>query len=92
MKTISHIFFCYQNVFIIFREEKGIPLDSGSSTTSSTNVNPLNGTPYTKNYFNLLEKRTQLPVFEYREDFMRLLAEHQCIVLVGETGSGLKSF
>lgn len=29
-----------------------------------------------------------LPVFEYRAEFMRLLAESQCIVLVGETGSG----
>lgn len=27
-------------------------------------------------------------MFEYRADFMRLLAENQCIVLVGETGSG----
>lgn len=29
-----------------------------------------------------------MPVFEYKADFVRLLAEHQCIVLVGETGSG----
>lgn len=43
---------------------------------------------YTPNYHNLLKKRVLLPVFEYRSDFMRLLAEHQCIVLVGETGSG----
>lgn len=27
-------------------------------------------------------------MFEYRSDFMSLLAQHQCIVLVGETGSG----
>lgn len=71
-----------------FREEKGIPVDLGTQSSVSANINQLNGTPYTQNYFNLLKKRTQLPVFEYREDFMRLLAEHQCIVLVGETGSG----
>lgn len=29
-----------------------------------------------------------MPVFEYRADFMRLMNDHQCIVLVGETGSG----
>lgn len=39
-------------------------------------------------YFELLRKRSTLPVWEYREEFMRLLAENQAIVLVGETGSG----
>lgn len=51
-------------------------------------MNPLTGQVYSVNYQNLLRKRITLPVFEYRSDFMRLLAEHQCIVLVGETGSG----
>lgn len=79
------------NLYIYFficktREEKGIPIDSGTTSTSSANVNPLNGQLYTANYHNLLKKRVLLPVFEYRSDFMRLLAEHQCIVLVGETG------
>uniref|UniRef100_A0A2M3Z2W7 RNA helicase n=1 Tax=Anopheles braziliensis TaxID=58242 RepID=A0A2M3Z2W7_9DIPT len=50
--------------------------------------NPLNGMPYSQNYYNLYKKRITLPVFEYKTDFMRLLSEHQCIVLVGETGSG----
>lgn len=75
-------------------------LDSGASTSGSSNMvptgtaasngktNPMNGIPYTQNYFNLYKKRITLPVFEYRADFMRLLSEHQCIVLVGETGSG----
>lgn len=44
--------------------------------------------PYTPRYHELYKKRTTLPVFEYRTDFMRLLSQHQCIVLVGETGSG----
>lgn len=39
-------------------------------------------------YQNLYKKRITLPVFEYQADFMRLLSQHQCIVLVGETGSG----
>ncbi|XP_065090791.1 putative pre-mRNA-splicing factor ATP-dependent RNA helicase PRP1 [Ochlerotatus camptorhynchus] len=81
------------------REEKGM-YDSGASTSGNSNllssgaaasngkVNQLNGVPYTQNYFNLYKKRITLPVFEYRTDFMRLLSEHQCIVLVGETGSG----
>lgn len=51
-------------------------------------LNPYNGLPYTPRYHELYKKRVNLPVFEYRADFMRLLAGHQCIVLVGETGSG----
>ena len=30
----------------------------------------------------------QLPVWEYQEKFLDLLAKHQTICLVGETGSG----
>ena len=29
-----------------------------------------------------------LPVWEYREKFLELLNKNQCLVLVGETGSG----
>lgn len=70
-----------------FREERGI----STTVTTSTNVgskNPYTGLPYTQKYHELFRKRIGLPVFEYRADFMRLLSEHQCIVLVGETGSG----
>ncbi|CAK9795091.1 ATP-dependent RNA helicase DHX15 homolog [Anthophora plagiata] len=71
----------------------------GSTTANSTNapstapknqvqLNPYTGLPYTPRYHEFYKKRITLPVFEYRADFMRLLAQHQCIVLVGETGSG----
>lgn len=59
-----------------------------TSTAPPGTINPLNGSVYTQNYHNILKKRVLLPVFDYRSDFMRLLSEHQCIVLVGETGSG----
>ncbi|KAH8252985.1 hypothetical protein KR032_002982 [Drosophila birchii] len=51
-------------------------------------MNPLTNKPYSQRYQNLYKKRISLPVFEYQADFMRLLSQHQCIVLVGETGSG----
>lgn len=58
------------------------------STTSRANtVNPLTTRVYTQKYHTLYRKRILLPVFEYRSDFMRLLAENQCIVLVGEVYS-----
>ncbi|XP_030381709.1 putative pre-mRNA-splicing factor ATP-dependent RNA helicase PRP1 isoform X1 [Scaptodrosophila lebanonensis] len=51
-------------------------------------INPYTMKPYSQRYQNLYKKRITLPVFEYQADFMRLLNQHQCIVLVGETGSG----
>ncbi|XP_017132887.1 ATP-dependent RNA helicase DHX15 homolog isoform X1 [Drosophila gunungcola] len=51
-------------------------------------MNTLTNKPYSQRYQNLYKKRIALPVFEYQADFMRLLSQHQCIVLVGETGSG----
>lgn len=65
-----------------------MPVPTVSTQAANASINPLTGLPYTAKYHELYRKRITLPVFEYRADFMRLLAEHQCIVLVGETGSG----
>ncbi|KRX23137.1 putative pre-mRNA-splicing factor ATP-dependent RNA helicase DHX15 [Trichinella nelsoni] len=50
--------------------------------------NPLTGLPNSENYFQLLEKRKHLPIFEYHDKFMEMLRQNQILVLVGETGSG----
>ncbi|EEC48810.1 predicted protein [Phaeodactylum tricornutum CCAP 1055/1] len=36
----------------------------------------------------ILEGRTKLPVYAYREEFLAAVKEHQILILVGETGSG----
>lgn len=51
-------------------------------------TNKLTGKPYSKRWYQILETRKKLPVWEYRDTFLRLLEENQTIVLVGETGSG----
>jgi pre-mRNA-splicing factor ATP-dependent RNA helicase DHX15/PRP43 len=43
---------------------------------------------YSQRYFDILAKRKTLPVFEYKDKFMKMLDENNTIVLVGETGSG----
>ena len=48
----------------------------------------LTGLPFSPRYFELFRKRIGLPVWEYQDKFLDLLARHQCICLVGETGSG----
>ena len=51
-------------------------------------INPFNGKLFTDKYFEILKKRIELPVWEYREKFMEGMKEHKAFVLVGETGSG----
>jgi len=55
---------------------------------SAQGINPYTGMPHTQKYYEIFRKRVGLPVWEYREKFFTLLKENQCIVLVGETGSG----
>lgn len=51
-------------------------------------INPFNGKLFTDRYFDILKKRIELPVWEYREKFLDSMKEYQAFVLVGETGSG----
>jgi len=50
--------------------------------------NPLTGNPYSAKYHAILEKRINLPAWEARKDFLKLIKRNQTVVLVGETGSG----
>lgn len=51
-------------------------------------TNPFTNLPHTPRYYEILKKRLQLPVWEYRERFTEILMKNQSFVLVGETGSG----
>lgn len=51
-------------------------------------VNPFTGKPYSQKYYQILEKRKQLPIWEQKEEFFAVMDKHQVVVLVGETGSG----
>lgn len=51
-------------------------------------INPFTNLPHTPRYYEILKKRLQLPVWEYRESFTDILMRNQSFVLVGETGSG----
>lgn len=41
-----------------------------------------------KKALSMEETRKSLPIYEYREQFLAALADHQILVIVGETGSG----
>jgi len=51
-------------------------------------LNPFTGLPFTPRYYEIFRKRSQLPVWEYKERFSDMVNKNQTIVLVGETGSG----
>ncbi|KAK9866336.1 hypothetical protein WJX84_010224 [Apatococcus fuscideae] len=51
-------------------------------------VNPFTGRPYSARYFDILAKRKGLPVWQARDDFIKMLNQSQTTILVGETGSG----
>ncbi|XP_053556259.1 ATP-dependent RNA helicase DHX15-like [Bombina bombina] len=51
-------------------------------------INPFTNLPHTPRYYDILKKRLQLPVWEYKERFTDILVRNQSFVLVGETGSG----
>lgn len=51
-------------------------------------INPWNGRPYSAKFYEILEKRKTLPVWQQKEEFLKALKESQSLILVGETGSG----
>ena len=55
---------------------------------SQQQINPFTNLPHTARFYDILKKRLQLPVWEYKETFNDILLRHQSFVLVGETGSG----
>ena len=61
---------------------------TGGNARPGIKMNPHTALPYTPRYFDLFRKRITLPVWEYQDKFLDILAKHQCICLVGETGSG----
>src|SRR3989338_5057821 len=50
--------------------------------------NPLTGKAWSSRFREILEGRSRLPAYRDRNKFTRLLAKHDCLVVVGETGSG----
>jgi len=63
-------------------------LDGGPAKQVKVDINPLTGLPYTRRFYELLERRQRLPTWSAREELLKLIQRHQAVVLAGETGSG----
>lgn len=55
---------------------------------SKSGTNPYTARPYSTRYYDILDKRTGLPVWQAKDDFIKMVQNHQTTILVGETGSG----
>ncbi|PNH02405.1 putative pre-mRNA-splicing factor ATP-dependent RNA helicase [Tetrabaena socialis] len=56
--------------------------------TDATTSNFLTGHPYSQRYYDILEKRHGLPIWQVKAEFLNMVHGHQTTVLVGETGVG----
>ncbi|KAF8394701.1 hypothetical protein HHK36_020918 [Tetracentron sinense] len=50
--------------------------------------NRWNGRAYSQRYYEILEKRKQLPVWQQKEEILQAFKANQTLILVGESGSG----
>jgi pre-mRNA-splicing factor ATP-dependent RNA helicase DHX15/PRP43 len=58
------------------------------SEAGVSNVNPWTSLPYSHKYYEILKKREQLPVYQFKADLEEKVRKNQVIVVEGETGSG----
>lgn len=53
-----------------------------------SDTNPWTGKPYSSRYFSILDTRTKLPVYQFKDELVKVVKVNQTVVLEGETGSG----
>ncbi len=70
--------------------KRRLDLDSSFASLSlkESTSNPYTGRPYSQKYYDILEKRKTLPIWEYKDKLIELLTNNQIVIVVGETGSG----
>jgi HrpA-like RNA helicase len=68
--------------------KRKLELNTFSSQTDSNDFNPWSGNPFSQRYHELLAKRKQLPVYEFKAELQRKVLENQVVIIEGETGSG----
>jgi hypothetical protein len=57
------------------RSGKGFDAEAGDGT------NPWTGKPLTKRYFEILEKRKQLPVYEFKDALIKAVKDNQVVIV-----------
>lgn len=68
--------------------KRKIDLVASEAEGEGVTINPWTGRPYSAKYFELLKKRKQLPVYEFKDDLIDKVKNNQVVIIEGETGSG----
>ncbi|WEJ97402.1 DEAD-like ATP-dependent RNA helicase [Yamadazyma tenuis] len=70
----------------VFDESQFVKFDSDSKIDGDENTEEVTDRDTTSNSIEVIRK--SLPVYQYREAFLKTVNENQVIIVVGETGSG----
>lgn len=66
--------------------------EPGSSSSGSSSINPWTHRSYSSKYYEILQKRKLLPVYEFKDALEKAVKENQVVIVEGETGSGTREF
>ena len=61
---------------------------ASSSSGANSSINPWTQRSYSSKYYEILQKRKQLPVYEFKEALEKAVKDNQVVIVEGETGSG----
>ena len=61
---------------------------SDKKSKQDAQYNPWTGLAYSARYFSILESRTKLPVYAFKQELIDAVRENQIVIVEGETGSG----
>lgn len=59
-----------------------------SNVMANSSTNPWTLKPYSSRYYEILQKRKQLPVYEFKNALEAAVRDNQVVIVEGETGSG----
>ena len=62
--------------------------DDDLSMAESIELNPFDGLPYSSLYYELLERRKNLPVWRAKDDFVLAVEDSPVVLVTGRPGSG----
>ena len=63
-------------------------IENMNGVGNSENVNRWTKKPYSSRYYEILAKRKQLPVYEFKNELELKVLQNQIVIIEGETGSG----
>ncbi|GMH02286.1 hypothetical protein Nepgr_004125 [Nepenthes gracilis] len=72
----------------VLKANGAMSANNGNGNNTIPSINRWNGRAYSQRYYDILEKRKSLPVWQQKDEFLRALRANQILILVGETGSG----